>query len=425
MRSTGSAPIRQETAAQKPSPAPGDSAEKVGAARQAQVIAISSGKGGVGKTCISTNLSIALASRGKRVCLFDADTSLANVNILLALAPRHTLEHYLKGECRIDELLIRAPGGLKIVPGATGIGEFVDLSPDQQAHLVEGLKQLESRFDYLFIDTAAGISDPLIQFLLAAPYLILTITQEPTSLTDAFSLLKVLKRHGFSAPVLVIINMAQGLSSAHETFHRFKGAVAKYLGIDVHYLSFIFSDPRVSDSIRAQKPFIQTYPESLASRCINTTGDRLLKVMERKSGKHSFSRYFENLHLESDRQIVQTQPPTAAAAVPEDRENLEQLLSGAERLPRQQRELFLLDATAAYSRSYPELSAELLAALQSRLSGATPREEVLQDAIPPTPTCNEELPPPREAGIETTGVNDSEMTALWTGCQFAARLHRP
>lgn len=136
--------------------------------KQAKVIAISSGKGGVGKTNITTNLGIALALRGSEVCIFDADTNLANINILLGLHPSYTLEHFLNGERTIDEILQDGPRGVKIVPGASGIAEHTNLSTSQREKLVEALAELERRFDYLLIDTAAGIDDTVISFIQAA-----------------------------------------------------------------------------------------------------------------------------------------------------------------------------------------------------------------------------------------------------------------
>ncbi len=165
-----------------------------------RVIAVSSGKGGVGKTSISVNLAIALASRGKRVCVFDADTSLANVNILLNIAPRHTLEQVLDGSRRIEEILVQGPGGITIVPAASGIAQFASLDFKQQTLLLQALHVLEQQFDYQIIDTAAGISENVTTFLEAADHCVLVVTPEPTSLTDAFALVKVLQRRGCKTP---------------------------------------------------------------------------------------------------------------------------------------------------------------------------------------------------------------------------------
>lgn len=253
----------------------------------ARVIAVTSGKGGVGKTNITANLGISLAAQGKKVCVFDADTSLANINILLGLTPDYTLEHLLSGEKKIEEILLQGPGGLEIIPAASGIMEFVSLNKNQQKRLLTALKRLSSRFDYLLIDTAAGISEPLLNFLQAAPYTIMTITPEPTSLTDAFSLLKVLKQRDFTHPVFVIVNMAPGISTAHEAYKRFRDAVAKYLQVKVFYLGHILSDGELSRAVIKQKPVILQRPFGLASRCIKNLGERLERTLTNQAGENS------------------------------------------------------------------------------------------------------------------------------------------
>ena len=386
-------------------------------AKHAYVVAVTSGKGGVGKTSISTNLSISLASRGNRVCLFDADTSLANVNILLGLSPKYTLEHYVRNESSIEDILIEAPGGVQIVPGATGIGEFINLNSQQQKHLVDGLKQLESQFDYLVIDTGAGISDPLIRFLLASPYVVVTITPEPTSLTDAFSLLKVLKRHNFSAPVFVIINMVQSRASAHETYQRFKGAVVKYLELEIYYLSFIFSDPRVSASVRAQKPYLLEYPDSHASRCLETASYLLSNVLEKKPRGKAFSEYFQSLHPdeESDEIEVLAEPRSSDAATESEQppevsgQSLEQTVES------------LCTALQEFCQSHPgemsSLRESVMPLLEMELGTA---EEESKQSV----TSLESAEKPLVSGFQGESVKPeyAHLLGLKSACRFAAQL---
>lgn len=266
-------------------------------AKRGHVIAISSGKGGVGKSNISVNLSIALSQLGQKVCLFDADTNLANANILLGLTPQLTLHDFLTEKLDISEILTTGPGDIEIVPAATGIADFIHLSKPQQTRLLTALQDLENRFDYLILDTAAGIDETLINFLLAAPYTIITITPEPTSLTDAFSLLKVLKKRGFDQPVFIIVNMVTSLPSAHDAFKRFKGAVAKYLQLELRYLGYILNDKKISKSVRKQQAVLLRYPEALASRCIKGITSRLKQLMDTQEepGDSSFSDYFDAL----------------------------------------------------------------------------------------------------------------------------------
>lgn len=292
--------------------------------KRARTLALSSGKGGVGKSSIALNLALYLKRQGHRVCLFDADTNLANLNILLGLSPEHTLQSLLQGERDLDEILLEGPEGLRIVPAASGICDFIHIDPDQQKRLLAALQALEQHFDYLIVDTAAGIQESLIQLLLAAGGLLLVITPEPTSLTDAFSLLKVLKRYCFDRPVQVVVNMADGRAAAHDTFKRFHTAVGRFLQLDVHYLGYVLRDSRVAESVMQQRPVLLSHPETVASLCLQSIGNRLDKQL-RKGGDSGFSDYFQKLQL-SDSELDRLQPfarpeePTeeTAAAEPPD-----------------------------------------------------------------------------------------------------------
>jgi len=261
------------------------------------VIAITSGKGGVGKSNISINLGIALSQQGEKVCLFDADINLANTNILLGLTPTLTLHDFLSEQINISEILTPGPEGMQIVPAATGIANFTHLDRPQQTRMLSALQDLEKEFDYLLIDTAAGVDETLINFLLAAPYTIIAITPEPTSLTDAFSLLKVLKEQGFTQPVFVIVNMVDSRAVAHDAFKRFNGAVMKYLGFKPRYLGYIPSDNKLSESVRNQQAVLLRHPAAQASRCILDIACRLKQLLDvhAESGNSGFSAYFDAL----------------------------------------------------------------------------------------------------------------------------------
>jgi len=174
---------------------------------------------------VSVNLAIALATRGNKVCLFDADTGLANVNILLGLQPEYTLQHLLSGEKNIRDILKAGPRGLQIVPAASGIAEYSDLSDKQRRILTANLKALEKHFDYLIIDTAAGIDKTVQEFVRAAHCSIAVVSQEPTSLTDAFALLRVIKSKGDPGPVYAMINRVSSYEESADIYKRFATAV--------------------------------------------------------------------------------------------------------------------------------------------------------------------------------------------------------
>lgn len=230
------------------------------------LIAISSGKGGVGKTSLSINLGLALSQQGYKVCLFDADANLANINIMLGMTPERTLEQVLSGECGIEDIILRHMG-LSIIPGASGVMELTRMGPTEQGRMVRALERLEHYFDYLLVDTAAGVGDEVLSFIESTRQCLLVITPEPTSLTDAFSLLRILLRRGYNRPVNVVVNEVNTELSARKVYNRFFGAVKKFLKIDVGYLGFVLQDPAMPASIRMQTPVLLANPGSRASDC--------------------------------------------------------------------------------------------------------------------------------------------------------------
>ena len=234
---------------------------KAGSTKKARVVAFTSGKGGVGKTSLSVNLAIALSRLGSKVCLFDADMGMANVNIILGITPAYTLEHLFTNEKNIQDIIFPGPAGLDIVPGASGFSKCVDLDERQQERLVEALEYIEPKYDYLIIDTGAGISPAVLHFVAAAQMAAVVITPEPTSLTDAFSLLKVLSRRGYKRKPQVIVNMVQNASKADRIYSRFDAAVKKYIGIETGFLGSVWMDESIRSSITLQRP-VAMLPET-------------------------------------------------------------------------------------------------------------------------------------------------------------------
>ena len=242
------------------------------------------------------------------MCIFDADTSLANINILLGLSPEFTLEQFLNGKKSIDDIMLTGPQGVQIVPAASGIAEFAELNNSQQSRIVEALQILEKQFDYILIDTAAGISENVIRFLQSAQYAVVVISPEPTSLTDAFSLVKVLQRRHYDKPIYALVNMAKNYKHSMDVFKRFSHAVNKYVHLKVRYLGYIPMDKAMRNAVATQSPVIISEPNSPAARCITLLTQILLKHFKpEETPEHSISEFWRS-------QITPIQP---TAALPE------------------------------------------------------------------------------------------------------------
>ncbi|MEW6264707.1 MAG: HDOD domain-containing protein [Thermodesulfobacteriota bacterium] len=239
-----------------------------------RTIAIASGKGGVGKSIISLNLAVLLADLDRRTCLFDADLGLANVNVLLGLYPVKTLEDVALQNLPLREIIIRTPNGMDLIPGSSGLEEMADLEAGRTERLIQDLAGLDG-YDYLLFDTSAGLHRHVLSFCLAAQETILIVTPEPTSLVDAFALLKVLVAGGLGRPVRVIINQCPDKEAARQTFLRFKKAALEHLRAEVHPLGVVFEDPSVEKAVKRQQPLVRLYPRTAAARCLKIVADRL------------------------------------------------------------------------------------------------------------------------------------------------------
>src|SRR5438128_1314990 len=183
--------------------------------RRTRVLAVASGKGGVGKTNLTVNLAIALAREGKRAVVLDGDLGLANVDVLLGIHPRYTLQHVMSGQRSLGEVMVAAPGGIWVVPGASGLEELADMSEEQRQYLIGALGELDGRVDVLLIDTAAGVSREVSAFLEAAPEVIVVTTPEPAAITDAYALIKVASAASDGGPTLrLVVNQANDVGEA-------------------------------------------------------------------------------------------------------------------------------------------------------------------------------------------------------------------
>jgi flagellar biosynthesis protein FlhG len=231
-----------------------------------QVIAVTGGKGGVGKTSVSVNLATALASTGRRVMLLDGDLGLANVDVFLGLSPRHTMAHVLSGERTLEEIIVESPQGVQVVPGASGVAELANLTAAAHLGLVQAFSALSARVDTLIVDTSAGIAHSVVQFTQAAQHVLLVVCDEPASMTDAYALIKVMSRDHGVTRFNVVANMARAPGEGESLFQKLQRVTGRFLDVTLEYAGEIPEDPYLRRAIREQRPVVAAFPSCPASR---------------------------------------------------------------------------------------------------------------------------------------------------------------
>src|SRR5208283_1722959 len=232
-----------------------------------RVMAVGSGKGGVGKSNVVINLALAFDRLGLRVLIMDADLGLANIDVLLGLTPKYNMSHVLSGQKRLEEVLVDGPGRVKIMPASSGVQELTRLTDEQKLLFLELLDELETDIDVLLIDTGAGISDTVLYFNLAAHERIIVVTPEPTSLTDAYALIKVLySKHG-ERTFRILVNSAANEATGKSIFAKLSKVADHFLdGLSLDYLGTIPHDISVTKSVMKQRPVLEVFPETPASK---------------------------------------------------------------------------------------------------------------------------------------------------------------
>ena len=258
--------------------------------RPATILAITSGKGGVGKTNIAANLGVCLAASRKRVVLFDADTSLGNLDLILNINSKYNISHLLDGRRTIEEIIHVGPEGMEIVCGASGIEGLADLSEFQRRRLVSELTGLQNQSDVIIVDTAAGISRSVVAFCLASDHTLVVTTPEAAAITDAYAMIKVLSCNEFSGRISLVVNMADSIASGKKIYHQMAGVARRFLTTNVDLAGVIVRDERLRRAVRARKPVVLAYPRSNATSSMVALAAKLSKGMAVRADNQGFFR---------------------------------------------------------------------------------------------------------------------------------------
>lgn len=240
-----------------------------------KVVAVTGGKGGVGKTNVSVNLSMALAAMQRRVVLMDADLGLANVDVLLGLKVKHTIADVLDGSMSLRDVLLNAPGGIKVVPATSGVQQLAQLSAHEHASLIHAFSEISDQLDVLIVDTAAGISDMVVSFVRACQEVVVVVCDEPSSITDAYALMKLLnKEHGVFR-FRVIANMTRSAQEGINLFNKLNTVCERFLDASLQYLGHVPFDENVRKSVQQRKPLMEFAPRSKAALALKSLAQKV------------------------------------------------------------------------------------------------------------------------------------------------------
>lgn len=260
-----------------------------------QVIAVSGGKGGVGKSNIACNMGIAFSRMGKNVLLMDADMSLANIDILLGMTPKYNIAHVISGEKEVNEVIIPGPGGMKILPGGSGVEELAHLSPESMSRLFHSFAKLKPVPDIFILDTAAGIHPNVMQFVLAADQVIVVTTPEPTAYVDAYALIKTLVHHDADKEISLLINMARDSREALHVIRLLLQLCRTALKTGFNNLGYIPKDEEVSKSVRSQQAFLLRSPNCPASKALRNIASTVLQIEPKMEKGQGITGFFKRL----------------------------------------------------------------------------------------------------------------------------------
>ncbi len=273
--------------------------ERKKSSKQMRCLAITGGKGGVGKSNLSVNLAFELGSLGKQVGLLDADFGLANADLLCGVTPKFHLGHVVAGIKELEEISIQLTENVSLIPGGSGIEELANFSFVSRPFIYSQLMEMEENLDFMLIDTAAGIAENVIGVLVSANEVVVVVTPDPTSIVDAYATIKVILRHAPGKPISVVVNNVVGIGDAEHVFQQISSATKTFLKHKIEFLGMIPHDPLVSEAIREMTPIVQYKPDSPASRAIRLIAKQIQKTSNNPAGESGKLQSFWNMLAKS------------------------------------------------------------------------------------------------------------------------------
>jgi len=260
-----------------------------------KVISITSGKGGVGKTGVVANVSVCLARSGNKVLILDADLGLANIDVVFGLTPPFNLNHFFSGEKDLKSIIVEGPHGIQILPAGSGLQSFIQLDAEQKLRLLDGLDTLDDDYDFVFIDTEAGISENVTYFNTAAHDILLVTTPDPTAITDVYALMKLLSTRYHEKNFCLTVNMVRDETEALDVYRKLTVVANRYLDISIDYFGSIPYDRQMAESIRRQRAIVDLYGGSPIARAFSELAGRLDEIAPSRTPKGSVQFFWNKL----------------------------------------------------------------------------------------------------------------------------------
>jgi flagellar biosynthesis protein FlhG len=268
---------------------------KINGTQATSVYSVTSGKGGVGKTAVVANLAYNLASMGKRVLILDADLGLANIDVVFGLSPLFNLNHFFSGERELQDIMVDGPHGIKILPAGSGIQNFIRLDAQQKMRLLDGLDAMHNHFDFVLIDTEAGISENVTYFNTAAQDILVVTTPDPTAITDAYALMKLLSTQYHEKKFNLVVNQIRNEDDALDVYRKLTMVANRYLDISIDYLGSIPEDRQMVDAIRKQRVISEIFPNSKITQSFKELAIRICSEPSQTSPKGNLQFFWKKL----------------------------------------------------------------------------------------------------------------------------------